>query len=184
MITAIMALTPFAFVLPASAAGTCQIGYTGPNSNNQCVSVTTYACTVVNDNDVKIVNQNDQSAVSGTVVTGSNTQGGNGVSGTVSNNNGTTFNVSITNTGATNTCTAIATVPATPETPVTPTTPNTPTATVKPVQPQAGNGAAVAALPHTSGNGFEPVVMGALGVLGLGAAASYVGARIYHRIKS
>ena len=179
-----MVFTPFAFVLPASAASTCQIGYTGPNSNNQCVSMTTYECTVVNDNDVKIINQNDQSAVSGTVVTGGNTQSGGSVSGTVSNTNGTSFNVSITNTGASKTCTAVATVPATPETPVAPTTPTTPGTTVTPVQPQNGNGATVAALPHTSGNVFEPVILAMLGILGFGAAASYAGVRVYRRIKS
>ena len=178
ILAAIVALTPFALALPASALGTCSIGYTGPDSNNQCISKTSYTCTVKNDNDVTIVNNNDQSSTSGTVSGSSNTQVGGAVSGQVTNSNGTVFNVSITNTGETKTCVAVASVPATPETPAVPAAP------VTPVQPATGNGAAVATLPHTSGDSFGPILATVLGVLGVGAAASYVGATIYRRLKS
>lgn len=171
VIAAIVALTPFALALPASALGTCSVGYTGPDSNNQCTSQTSYTCTVKNDNDVTIVNDNDQSSISGTVSTNGNSQGGSSTSGTVTNNNGTVFNVSITNTGVDKTCVAVATVPATPETPVTP------------VQPPAGKGA-VAALPYTSGDSFGPILAVVLGVLGASAVASYFGAVLYRKLKS
>lgn len=180
VLAAIVALTPLVLALPASAMGTCAIGYTGPDSNNQCTSKTSYTCTVKNDNDVTIVNDNDQTAVSGTVSSNGNTQSGGAVSGTVTNSNGAVFNVSITNTGATSTCVAVATVPATPE------TPSTPATVVTPVTPQAGSGggAAVATLPHTSGDSFGPTLAVILGVLGLGAAATYLGAAAYRRVKA
>jgi hypothetical protein len=178
IVTAIVALMPLAVALPAAALGTCAIDYTGPDSNNQCTSKTSYTCTVQSDNNVKIVNDNDQSSTSGTVSNSSNSQGGGAVSGQVTNSNGTVFNVSITNTGVEKTCVAVATVPATPVTP--PVTP------VTPVQPQTGNGsgAAVGVLPDTSGDAFSPILAAALAVLGVGAVATYLGATIYRRLKS
>jgi hypothetical protein len=170
---AIVALTPFALVLPASALslGTCSIGYTGPDSNNQCISQTSYTCTVKDNNTVTIVNDNDQSSTSGTISNSGNTQGGSTLSGTVTNSNGTVFNVSITNAGERETCSAVATVPATPVTPV------------APVQPQTGGGVA-ASLPHTSGDASGSILGIMLGILGVSAVASYVGAVIYRRLKS
>ncbi|MDB5179754.1 MAG: hypothetical protein JWN12_386 [Candidatus Saccharibacteria bacterium] len=175
ILTAIVALMPFAFALPAAALGTCAIGYTGPDSNNQCISQTKFTCTVQNENDVTIVNDNDQTSTSGTVTNSGNSQGGGAISGQVTNSNGTVFDVSITNTGYTKTCVAVATVPATPATPVTP---------VTPVQPQTGSGAAVAALPQTSGDSFSPILAIVLAALGIGAAATYLGATIYRRLNS
>ncbi|HEY8886793.1 MAG TPA: hypothetical protein VIM31_04850 [Candidatus Microsaccharimonas sp.] len=173
LLTAIVALMPLAFALPAAALGTCAIGYTGPDSNNQCTSQTTYTCTVQSENNVTIINDNDQTSTSGTVTNSDNSQGGNAVSGQVTNSNGTVFNVSITNpVESPRTCVAVATVPATPVTPVTP------------VQPQTGNGAVVAALPHTSGDSFSPVLAVSLVVLGIGAVATYLGATIYRRLKA
>lgn len=171
LLVAVVALMPLAVALPAAALGTCQVGYTGPDSNNQCISKTSYTCTVQEVNDVTIVNNNDQTSTSGTVTGSSNTQGGNVTSGQVTNSNGTVFNVSITNNDGTRTCVAVATVPATPVTPVTP------------VQPQTGNGA-VAALPHTSGDSFSPILATVLAVLGIGVVVTYLGATIYRRLKS
>jgi len=172
IVAAIVSIMPLAFALPVAALGTCSIGYTGPDSNNQCTSQTTYTCSVTNENSVTIVNDNDQVAASGTVTNSGNTQGGNGVSGQVTNSNGVVFNVSITNPSESpSTCVAVATVPATPEVPVTP------------VQPPTGSGA-VAALPHTSGDSLTPIVVAAVAVLGIGALATYLGATIYRRLKS
>jgi hypothetical protein len=172
ILAAIVAIMPLAFTLPVAALGTCAIGYTGPDSNNQCTSQTTYTCTVTSENNVTITNNNDQTATSGTVTNSGNSQGGNSISGQVTNSNGVVFNVSITNPiESPQTCVAVATVPATPEVPVTP------------VQPPTGSGA-VAALPDTSGDSLTPIVLAVVAALGIGAVATYLGAPIYRRLKS
>jgi len=177
---AIFAFTPFIISSSASAQPVCQIGYTGPDSQNLCKSETKYKCSVTNVNDVKIVNENDQEVASGTVGNSGNTQGGNATSGSVTNSNGATFAVTITNP---TTCVAVAVVPATeePETPVTPTTPT-------PVQPTVpgngggagtGGGGSVALLPETSGSITSNVLiivassLAALSVLGVSGVALY-----------
>jgi membrane-bound inhibitor of C-type lysozyme len=93
----------------AGAASTCQIGYTGPNSNNLCTSTTTYQCEVVNDTTVKVTNDNTQISVSGSATNGGNTNGGNAQTGSATNSNGTTFTATVVN----NECSVVATVPAT-----------------------------------------------------------------------
>jgi hypothetical protein len=163
---AVLTLIPFAMSSSASAA-TCSIGYTGPDSNNLCTSVTQYTCNVTNTNTVTITNDNNQVVASGTVSTSGNGQGGSSTSGSVTNNNGTTFSVTITNP-AENTpgvCSATVVVPAT-ETPVTPT----------PVQPTQATTAT--ALPKTSGDFTTILVviassLGVVAVLGVGGVALY-----------
>lgn len=109
-----------AIVPTVSAAGTCQNGYTGPDSSNLCTSTTTYTCHVNNDNKAVIDNTNTQISLSGDGTTSGNTTGGNTQTGSATNSNGVTFNVSVKNGDI---CTTTATVPATPETPSTPITP-------------------------------------------------------------
>src|SRR5690606_8569650 len=121
-------IAPLAASMPAAAAPVCEVGYTGPDSQNMCTSEVVYQCSVTNNNDVTIVNTNTQEATSGQVANSGNQSGGNATSGTVTNSNGTTFNVTITN--GTDTCVAKAVVPATetPAAPVQPTQEVTPKA--------------------------------------------------------
>lgn len=99
-------------------AFTCDVGYTGPDSNNMCTSTTQYACTVTNENTVSITNEVDQEVASGEVSVGGNAEGGNSTSGTVTNDSGVSFSVVITGPDLQNeeeaTCIATASVPATP----------------------------------------------------------------------
>ena len=150
----------------AFAVGTCPTGYTGPNSNNQCVSVTTYDCSVVNNNTVSIINENFQVAVTGDAV--------NGSSGSATNSNGVTFNAIVKNA----TCSVVATVTPTEVTPVVAPT----TETVQAVQAPAKEVATV--LPDTSSNSALGVLSGLIGVLGAGGVASIAVAKFYNRIKS
>jgi len=168
---ALFALTPFVISSSASAQAVCDIGYTGPDSQNLCRSITRYACEVNNTNVVNIRNENNQVVASGSVETSSNGQGGSSTSGSVTNSNGTTFAVTITNTGIQETCVAVAVVPATQ-----PPTPTTPVNTT-PVQPTTRGH--VAALPKTSGNAVQTVLyivvgsLAAIAVLGVGSVALY-----------
>lgn len=146
----------------------CDVGFTGPDSNNMCVSQTTYKCTVANNNDVTITNENNQTVASGSVGNTGNTTGGSATSGTVSNSNGSTFNVTITNQ-ADKICTATLVVPAT-------TTPETP---VQPTQPANGGGAAkapVKSLPYTGTDStmriLATVAGGSVAAAALGIAAT------------
>jgi len=176
---AIFAFTPFIISSSALAKSVCEIGYTGPDSQNLCKSTTKYSCEVTNENKVKIKNDNNQVVASGTVSNGDNNQGGNATSGSVTNENGTTFSVTITNPGFEGVCVAEAVVPATeqPETPTTPTTPVTPAPT--PVQPTATGAGQVALLPETSDTFSQTlliVVAASLAVIagvGVGAVALY-----------
>lgn len=159
-------LLPFGFSASASAASTCAVGYTGPDSNNLCTSTTTYACTVNNDTEIDVTGQNIQIAVSG------DASGGTASTGSTTNANGTTFTATVTN----GTCVAVATVPATTTTPV---VPQTPTPAV--VAPQK---ASVATLPNTDGQ--SPLVSAGIIAASLGAGAIVVrlGMSLYSRMKS
>lgn len=171
-IVAVAALVVSPFVFGGSAASaqtfTCEVGYTGPNSNNQCESKVKYTCDVKNDTDVTINVDGQQEATSGNVNNSGNTGTGNSTSGTVTNSNGTNYTVVITNpTVGQGTCFATAVVPATPVTPVTPATP---------VQPTQGGGAA--ALPKTNGDATSILMvvagsLAALTALGVGGVALY-----------
>ena len=173
----VIAFVPMVVGTSAYAQATCQIGYTGPDSNNMCTSTTTYDCTVTNTNEVTIVNTNTQEAVSGTVTTSGNTTGGNSTSGTVSNSNGTVFNVTITNPTVDTdpqTCVATLTVPAT----------NPPTPVQPPAQPQPSGGGGAAELPNTSGDDSGTIFATVLAILGVGALGTAVAALAYRRLKA
>jgi hypothetical protein len=94
---AVIAVIPLALAGSASAASTCKIGYTGPDSQNNCTIVSKYNCSVVNENTVKINNDNYQFTTSGNAATSGNTTAGSATSGTATNSNGTSFGVTITN---------------------------------------------------------------------------------------
>lgn len=165
-------LVPLAASGTASAASTCRVGFTGPNSNNMCTKVETFKCTTVNNNTITIESSNTQTGVSGVAFNGSNSAGGDAITGTVKNDNGTVFNVTIQNPSVTDptaspvcTATTTVTVPAT-ETPT--------TTTVAPTSK-----ATPAALPVTSGNQASTIaaviaaIIGSVALVATGAAVLY-----------
>lgn len=162
---------PLAMSGSASAAPTCQVGFTGPNSQNMCVSVQTYACSVTNNNVITVANDNTQVAVSGVALSNENTNADGATTGTVTNTNGTVLSVTITNSAQGSqdpqTCTAAVTVPAT-ETPETVTPAST---------------AAPEALPVTSGDKTLTIVALGAGVLGLVALLSASAVVLYRRLR-
>lgn len=103
--------------VPAFAAFTCEVGFTGPNSQNMCESVTKYECSVDNENIVIIDSSTNQVAYSGSATVEDNGSGGGASTGSVTNDSGTTFTVSISNGGGSEqepaTCLASVVVPAT-----------------------------------------------------------------------
>ncbi|MGV9001380.1 MAG: hypothetical protein ACOH18_00265 [Candidatus Saccharimonadaceae bacterium] len=159
-------LAPVLVSAPTLAASTCDVGFTGPDSQNMCTSVETYSCTVNNNNEVTITNSNNQTVASGMV------SGGNSTSGSVSNGNGTNFTVAITNAseGEGGVCSATVIVPAveTPPT-VVPSATTTPKTTVK-------------ALPVTGDDStlmIAAIAAGiAVGIAGISVAASLVYRRL------
>lgn len=127
-------LIPVATSAPTFAAATCDIGFTGPNSQNMCTSIETYQCTVNNENKVTITNSGNQTVASGSVTVSGNGTGGGSFSGSAGNNNNATFTVTIKNDAGgvgQGTCSTTVTVPATetPET-VVPTKTTGPTTTI------------------------------------------------------
>ncbi len=165
----VLTLIPLGFSSAASAS-TCSVGFTGPDSNNLCTSVTQYNCNVTNTNTVTITNDNNQVVASGTVTTSGNGQGGSSTSGSVTNTNGTTFSITITNPAGDTpgVCSATVVVPAT----------NTPpTPVVQPTQ-AASTGSGAAALPETSGDVTMMLIivassLAAIAALGVGGVALY-----------
>lgn len=163
-------LVPLAISAPSSAASTCDIGFTGPDSQNRCTSVETYQCSVTNTNTVIIKNTNNQEVASGAVSIGGNTTGETATSGSVTNSNGTTFTVSITNAdpnvqGNNGVCSATVIIPAkvTPE-------------TVQPTQKTTAK-----ALPVTSGDHTLAITGIAAGVAAFVAAGAVTSVLIYRR---
>lgn len=120
--TFILAAAPF-LTAGVVLADSCDIGFTGPNSQNMCVQTKTFECTVNTNNTVTIDNDNTQIAV-----TGDATNGG-ALTGSITNSNGAVLDLTVTNS---NTCTLVTNVPATPTpTPEKPTK-VTPTKSVEP----------------------------------------------------
>lgn len=170
----IIALMPLAGSVPAHAAATCDVGFTGPNSQNMCMSIETYQCAVTNENIVTISNANNQTVASGQVTVSGNGSAGGASSGSVTNQNGTTFSVTITNAAADDepgVCTATVMVPArTVVETVQPTVTTTPTTAPR-------------ALPVTSGNVAGAIigVTAALLALATAGGVSIVAYRRQHR---
>ncbi|MDB5162452.1 MAG: hypothetical protein JWN28_59 [Candidatus Saccharibacteria bacterium] len=175
---AIFALTPLGISSSASAQAVCDVGFTGPDSQNLCTSVTKYSCTVKTENTVEIIDTNNQSAVSGTVNVSGNGQAGGAASGSVTNTNGTTFVFTITNPlpqVGLGSCVASAVVPAVQPPAPTPATPN-------PVQPTATG--RVSALPHTSSDATLNALIITVGSLALIATLGVGGIALYRYYKS
>lgn len=190
--TAIALVLPVAFggasAFATTGTGTCQIGYTGPDSKNMCTLTSSYTCTVDNDNNFDVSNGNKQDAASGSIKSTDNTTTGSVGTGSATNSNGTTINVSVKNS----TCSVVSTVPATPPTTTPPTT-VTPSggkgSTVAPVSapaaataPTGGKGS-IAVLPDTSSDSLLPKVVSAVAVAGIAAGASRLVVFAYGRIK-
>jgi len=171
----VITLTPFAISSSALAAGTCAVGFTGPGSNNLCVSTTEFACTVVNSTTVNVTNENLQITVTGNASGTGDTTTGSTSTGSATNSNGTTFSATVTNPGI---CTVVATVPATIVTPVTPVTPPT-----QAVPAPQGKGAA-SGLPNTSGDVTLAYIAGLVGIFGVGAVISRLAVMVYGRLNS
>lgn len=142
-----------------SAQSTCPVGYTGPGSTNICTSIETYTCTVTNNNQVTIDNQNAQGSVSG------DASGEDGAqTGTATNSNGAVFNFEITNEGV---CTAVRTVAPTTSTPVQPRSSGKPVAVAPPVTTTP----TVLAETSNGTTGVPFVVIAILGLAALGVRA-------------
>lgn len=161
---AAMAMLPFAASASVSATdSSCAITNTGPGSTNSCTVSDKYTCDVDNDNNIVVRDENDQVAGTGSATTDGNTSGGNATSGSASNDNGTTFEVTIENDGC---------VVTKVTNPVTPT----------PVRPAGGSGAAGGAgatapgvetptvLANTAGENPVALVFAAIATLGLATA--------------
>lgn len=175
MVVAAIAISPLLVGTASVSAqqATCDVGFTGPDSNNMCTSTTSYTCEVTNTNTVTIVNESTQEATSGTVTVTGNTGGGNGTSGTVTNDNGTTFTVVITNANPQEDepgiCTASVVIPA-----------NVPE---EPVVPPNGQGE-VEVLPETSGDTTLQTTALVAGILLLLATLSVGGVLWYRHHKA
>ena len=159
-------------------AASCDIGFTGPDSSNMCTSVEKYQCEVTNTNTVEIKNSSNQVVASGAVNVSGNGTGGTATSGSVTNTNGASFTVTITNAIPTvqdsGTCTAAVVVPATEE-PVTP----TPVTTVTPEKTDTPK-----ALPVTSGDATLPVTAAIAGGAALAAVLSVAAVLLYRRAQN
>lgn len=148
-----LVVAPFA-VSPAASAATCPVGYTGPGSENICTRVTTEVCEVTNDNTVLVNNGSTQVVLTGDASSGDNGGGGGAQSGSATNENGFTFNVTVQNS----TCTVLATVAPTPE----PQPQPEPAAVVKEEVP-APNVEAAPVLARTSADATTTLVVSILG---------------------
>ena len=167
-------IAPFMASTTASAEGSCQIGYTGPNSDNLCVSTTTYECTINNNNTVTVINDNTQVSLSGDANNEGNDEGSSVQTGSATNNNNVTFDVTVTNGED---CTVVATVPVT----TTPTpTPVTTTPTVKQAVPAPAKSAAPV-LANTFGDSTTGFVAGLLSVTALGLVTLKIALASYAR---
>ena len=178
MVVAAIAISPLLMGASASAQqATCEIGFTGPNSDNMCVSTTKYECSVSNENVITVVNETGQTVATGTATSSGNTTGGGATSGTASNENGTNFVVTITNGNPDSeepgVCTAAVVVPPT-------TTPE------EPVVPTGGGGGAgqVEVLPATSSDATLQTTAWIAGALVLLAGLSVGGVLWYRHNKA
>ncbi len=174
MVVAAIAIAPLLAGGPAAAQqATCEVGFTGPNSDNMCVSEMKYACSVENDTDITVKDETGQEVATGTATSGGNTTGGSATTGTATNNNGTNFVVVIDN--ETDVCTASVVVPPTTVTPETP---------EAPVPTGGGGQGAVEVLPETSSDPALQTAAWAAAALLLAAALSVGGVLWYRHTKA
>lgn len=88
---------PSAAYSAPSSSNSGTIRETGPDSTNIVSAKSVSKVSVKNDNDLKVYNNNNQTAVSGDAKVVDNTTGGSAVSGDARNTNNTTINFSVTN---------------------------------------------------------------------------------------
>lgn len=159
---------------PGVGVGTCQIGFTGPDSNNICTSEQQYTCSVVNNNLTVLNQTNTQSAYSGSISLVGNGSGGTSQTGSATNDNGVTFNVTVTNTAP---CTVVATVLAQP--------PIIPPAVVTSTKPTPAKPAVKpAVLPNTAAESPLTIVAVLVGILGTSALVSRLAVTLYGHVKA
>ena len=77
--------------------GSASIYGTGPGSNNVISTNTVSSFSQLNNNNVSVVNNNSQTAVSGNAFVGGNTFGGNAVSGSATNYNSANTSINVSN---------------------------------------------------------------------------------------
>lgn len=143
---------------------------TGSESTNvyECIDAT--KLTVTCNNNIYVLNENSQTAISGDAEVDINVTGGSAISGDANNTNGDVVEIGADCGEATTPVTPVT--PTTPEKPVTPTTPATPVAA--PVQK-------VAALPNTASNSIVQTVVFSLVAIAAVAIASRVAIAAYRR---
>ena len=163
---AVIAAVPL-FASPVGAVEDCDISNTGPGSTNECTVRDIYTCEVTENNEIIVRNDNEQTVASGTATNDGNNEGGNATSGTATNENGTVFNVEITNEG----CDVTTVTQPEPETPVTP-TPEVvkPPVTTKPT-----------VLANTAGDNTATIAATVLGTSVLISTLAYVGSKLYRQ---
>lgn len=151
----IVAAVSFGFIAltaSASAAESCVIENTGPESVNVCTNTTTRTCTVTNNNTITFTDDNSQVVASGSANGTNNTTVYNVSSGDATANNGSVVSVTVDNTVSGAQDCSVTTVTRTP-------VPQTPVAT--PAAPAAA--APVVKLPKTSST--SPLAFVGLGLM-------------------
>lgn len=101
----------------ASAASSCVIENTGPGSTNVCTNTESVNCVVNENNTVTFTNTNNQEATTGTGTASGNTTVYNVSTGSASNDNTVSANITVVNRGCV--LTTVTRTPVTPEAPVT-----------------------------------------------------------------
>jgi hypothetical protein len=180
----VVAMMPLAFTNSASALGTCEIGFTGPDSNNQCISKTEYECTIINNTAIEVTNENFQVAVSGDATGSDNNESGIVRSGSSVNDNGLTFNATVTSDGDGEICAVVAVVPATNPPVVTPGAGSAQPEVVPAPVGGGGGAAGVAVLPETSSDMTMTYLASLVGILGLGTLVARGAVLAYSQLRS
>lgn len=153
----------------AQAQSTCEsivITNTGENSNNQGVCTVVTNVTLVCNNNVYVLTENDQEAITGEAEVLGNTTGGTAITGNATNENGQTVTIGSSCGEA------------------------TPAPSASPVTPAGGSGnvtppaAKPAALPYTAGNSTLAIVVSSLVAAAAVVAGSRVAVAAYRRFSA
>lgn len=139
---------------------------TGSNNSGVCTVITNVVVTCVNN--IYVLNENDQEAVTGEAEELGNTSGSAAITGDATNENGTNVQIGADCGEATET----PTTPTNPETPATPTA-----STPEKSQPATK----VAALPYTATNPATTIAMIGAVVAAVALIATVAGLAIYRR---
>lgn len=155
-------------VVGAQSGCDAEIGETGPGSNNEVICEENTNITVVCQNGIYVVVDNDQDSESGNANNSGNTTGGNATSGNATNENGQTVEIG-------SSCAAAS--------PVTPPPAPTPTPTPGSGSGQVLSSSSVAVLPNTSNTPVTTSLLvgaAAIGILyGIVRLAAYAYGRIH-----